>query len=215
MRCAILDDYQNVALKLADWVRVSKAVDIKVFDQWIPPAEVPEALKGFEIVCAMRERTRFPQAGARGIARPSTADHRPACATLQSTSRLRTNAASSCAGRAGSGNPTAGIAIGLMLELTRHIGYENARLKAGAPWQIDDRHRPRRQDAGRRRIRQARDPGRQYCQGVRHERHCVEPKPDAGEMRRSGCDLRQQGGSVSHRRHRLDPSHAQRSLARA
>jgi len=38
-------------------------------------------------------------------------------------------------GTGGSGNPTAGIAIGLMLELTRRIGYENARLKAGAPWQ--------------------------------------------------------------------------------
>jgi D-3-phosphoglycerate dehydrogenase len=34
------------------------------------------------------------------------------------------------------GNPTAGIAVGLMLELTRRIGYENARLKTGAPWQI-------------------------------------------------------------------------------
>ena len=33
------------------------------------------------------------------------------------------------------GNPTAGIAIGLMLELTRRIGYENARMKAGVPWQ--------------------------------------------------------------------------------
>jgi D-3-phosphoglycerate dehydrogenase len=33
------------------------------------------------------------------------------------------------------GNATAAIAIGLMLELTRHIGYENARLKAGASWQ--------------------------------------------------------------------------------
>ena len=33
------------------------------------------------------------------------------------------------------GNATAGIATGLMLELTRHIGFENARLKAGAPWQ--------------------------------------------------------------------------------
>src|SRR5262249_1671652 len=30
---------------------------------------------------------------------------------------------------------TSGIAIGLMLELTRHIGYENARLKAGETWQ--------------------------------------------------------------------------------
>jgi phosphoglycerate dehydrogenase-like enzyme len=33
------------------------------------------------------------------------------------------------------GNPTSGIAIGLMLELTRRIGYENARMKAGEPWQ--------------------------------------------------------------------------------
>jgi D-3-phosphoglycerate dehydrogenase len=33
------------------------------------------------------------------------------------------------------GNATAAIATGLMLELARHIGYENARLKAGAPWQ--------------------------------------------------------------------------------
>jgi D-3-phosphoglycerate dehydrogenase len=34
------------------------------------------------------------------------------------------------------GNPTTGIAFGLMLELTRHIGFENARLKGGAPWQV-------------------------------------------------------------------------------
>jgi D-3-phosphoglycerate dehydrogenase len=34
------------------------------------------------------------------------------------------------------GNPTAGLVIGLMLELTRKIGFENARMKAGEPWQI-------------------------------------------------------------------------------
>jgi phosphoglycerate dehydrogenase-like enzyme len=33
------------------------------------------------------------------------------------------------------GNPTSGIAIGLMLELTRRIGFENARMKAGERWQ--------------------------------------------------------------------------------
>jgi D-3-phosphoglycerate dehydrogenase len=33
------------------------------------------------------------------------------------------------------GNPTAGITFGLILELTRRVGYENARLKAGEPWQ--------------------------------------------------------------------------------
>jgi D-3-phosphoglycerate dehydrogenase len=34
------------------------------------------------------------------------------------------------------GSPTTGIVFGLMLELTRRIGFENARLKAGAPWQV-------------------------------------------------------------------------------
>ena len=33
-RCAILDDYQNVALKLADWSKVSGDIDIKVFDEF-------------------------------------------------------------------------------------------------------------------------------------------------------------------------------------
>ena len=35
----------------------------------------------------------------------------------------------------GYGSPTVGIVFGLMLELTRRIGFENARMKAGAPWQ--------------------------------------------------------------------------------
>jgi len=38
-------------------------------------------------------------------------------------------------GTGAAGSPTTGIAFGLMLELTRRIGFENARLKAGAPWQ--------------------------------------------------------------------------------
>ena len=39
-------------------------------------------------------------------------------------------------GTGGVGSPTTGIAIGLMLELTRRIGFENARMKAGEPWQV-------------------------------------------------------------------------------
>jgi phosphoglycerate dehydrogenase-like enzyme len=134
MRCAILDDYQNVALKLADWSAISSAVDIKVFDRWIPPAEVPEALKGFEIVCAMRERTRFPKQVLEALP-----DLRLLISTGMRNAAIDVKAANErgivVCGTGGSGNPTAGIAIGLMLELTRHIGYENARLKAGAPWQ--------------------------------------------------------------------------------
>ena len=61
-RCAILDDYQNVALKSADWSKVAGDLDCKVFNEHLGGQEnVIKALQGFEIVCAMRERTAFPR----------------------------------------------------------------------------------------------------------------------------------------------------------
>ena len=38
-------------------------------------------------------------------------------------------------GTGGFGNPTTGITFGLILELTRRIGWEHARMKSGVPWQ--------------------------------------------------------------------------------
>ena len=65
VRCAILDDYQNVALSFADWSTVSGDIEIKVFNEHLGTADqVIAALKGFPIVCAMRERTRVPTRGA-------------------------------------------------------------------------------------------------------------------------------------------------------
>src|SRR5262245_57274913 len=62
-RCAILDDYQNVALKLADWSPVARDVEIKVFNEPLgDQASVIRALAGFSIICLMRERTPFPRA---------------------------------------------------------------------------------------------------------------------------------------------------------
>ena len=63
LRCAILDDYQNVALSMADWSKVKGDLDIKVFTQHLGSQDnVVKALQGFNIVCAMRERTGFPRA---------------------------------------------------------------------------------------------------------------------------------------------------------
>ena len=46
-RCAILDDYQNVALRMADWSGVSGDLEIEVFDQHLGgPDKVVEALQG-------------------------------------------------------------------------------------------------------------------------------------------------------------------------
>src|ERR1700693_62300 len=62
VRCAILDDYQNVVLKVADWSKVKGDVDFKVFNEHLGgPDNVIAALKDFQIVVAMRERTGFPR----------------------------------------------------------------------------------------------------------------------------------------------------------
>jgi len=135
MRCAILDDYQTVALKLADWGKVKDRVEIKVFTEHLgAPDKVIAALQGFDIIVAMRERTGFSK---------KVIDALPNLKLLITTgmrnASIDTEAAKArgvtVSGTGTFGNPTSGVAIGLMLELTRRIGYENARLHAGAPWQ--------------------------------------------------------------------------------
>ncbi|MDX1514329.1 MAG: D-2-hydroxyacid dehydrogenase family protein [Gammaproteobacteria bacterium] len=60
-RIAILDDYQNVALESADWGSLPGGLEITVFDRHLGGDDaVIGALKDFEIVVAMRERTPFP-----------------------------------------------------------------------------------------------------------------------------------------------------------
>jgi D-3-phosphoglycerate dehydrogenase len=135
MQGAILDDYQNVAKTVADWSGVERDVRFRVFtDALGGPEQVIAALKECAVVCLMRERTLFgadiinalPQlklivtSGMRNAAidiAAAAARNIPVCGTES----LAT--------------PTAELTFGLMLELTRHIGYENARLKAGARWQ--------------------------------------------------------------------------------
>ena len=63
LRCAILDDYMNLALRMADWSKVADRVDLIVFNEPFASTEAAAAaLKDFEIICAMRERTPFPRA---------------------------------------------------------------------------------------------------------------------------------------------------------
>src|SRR6202045_1278653 len=58
MNIAILDDYQNVALRLANWAGVRRHAEITVFnDHVVDPSAVVERLLPFDVVCVMRERT--------------------------------------------------------------------------------------------------------------------------------------------------------------
>jgi phosphoglycerate dehydrogenase-like enzyme len=135
VRAAILDDYQSVAMSFADWSPIARDVEIKVFNKpFGSQDEAIKALQGFAIVAGMRERTSFPRKVIEAL--PDL--------KLLITTGARNNSfdVKACAergvtvcGTGAAGSPTTGIAFGLMLELTRRIGFENARLKAGAPWQ--------------------------------------------------------------------------------
>jgi D-3-phosphoglycerate dehydrogenase len=136
IKAAILDDYQNVALQYADWSPIAKDVEVTVFNKPFASLEdAAKALQGFAVINMMRERTPFL---------------RPMIEALPDLKLLITTGAKNnsidlqaCAergvtvcGTGGVGNPTTGIVFGLMLELTRHIGAENARMKAGEAWQV-------------------------------------------------------------------------------
>ena len=64
MKLAILDDYQQLALKSADWERLRRrGVEVAVFTQaFSSRQDAAEKLAPFDILVLMRERTPFPEA---------------------------------------------------------------------------------------------------------------------------------------------------------
>ncbi len=132
-RCAILDDYQNVATKLADWSIPD--VEVKVFNEPFADRNAAvAALKGFSIICMMRERTPFLKPTLEQLPDLKlliTSGMRNASIDLEyAASRGIT-----VCGTEAAGQPTAELAVGMILELARRIGYENNRMKSGVPWQ--------------------------------------------------------------------------------
>jgi phosphoglycerate dehydrogenase-like enzyme len=131
LRCAILDDYLNVALKVADWSPVKDSVDLGVFNEPFASTEdAASALKDFEIICAMRERTPFPRALFTALPNLKlliTSGMRNAALDLEAAKEHQVVLCGTQWGR----DPTAPLTMGLILELTRNIGRESARMHAG------------------------------------------------------------------------------------
>jgi lactate dehydrogenase-like 2-hydroxyacid dehydrogenase len=131
MKIAILDDYQNVALKLADWSDVAQRAEITVFNDHVAdPSAVVERLLPFDIVCVMRERTPLPRdiiqqlpqlkliasTGARNASIDEAAA-RERGITITATSYWST--------------PTIELTWALILASMRHIVRENTAIHAG------------------------------------------------------------------------------------
>src|SRR5271156_5307544 len=58
LKIAVLDDYQHVALSLADWSVLAARATVTAFDDHLAdPDAIVERLRPFDIVCVMRERT--------------------------------------------------------------------------------------------------------------------------------------------------------------
>ncbi len=134
MRVAVIDDYQNVAMEVADWGPVTKDCEVTVFkDHLADEDEVAARLGDFEIVVIMRERTPFPR---------SLFEKLPNLKLLV-TSGMRNLALDvAAAGDHGvvvSGTPSAGTSTaeltwGLLLGLARRIPEEDRATRLGA-WQ--------------------------------------------------------------------------------
>jgi D-3-phosphoglycerate dehydrogenase len=135
LRCAILDDYFNIALDVADWSRIADRVDVTVFNHhFASEARAASALKDFEIVCAMRERTPFPHTLIAELPKLKlllTSGMRNAAIDMEAA---KARGIVVCGTQWGQ-DPTAALTMGLILELTRGIGRQNAQMHAGELWQ--------------------------------------------------------------------------------
>lgn len=140
MRISILDDYQNVALELADWSALRARAEIAVERRpFASEDEAARALAGSQIVVAMRERTPFPR---------SLVERLPELKLLITTgmrnaafdmAALRDRGITVC-GTEGSGADTAELAWGLILGAARRIAEDHRSMREGL-WQTRIGHR--------------------------------------------------------------------------
>ncbi|WP_431771226.1 D-2-hydroxyacid dehydrogenase family protein [Streptomyces cucumeris] len=134
-RCAVLDDYQGVALSMADWSELRDAVDVVVHRRPITGQDaLVEAVGDCEIVVIMRERTPFPAEVFARLPRLRllvTTGMRNAAVDLAAAAR---HGVTVC-GTASSSDPAVELTWALILGLVRHVVPESTALRDGGPWQ--------------------------------------------------------------------------------
>lgn len=136
LKCAILDDYQKVALDLADWSSISEKVDVTAFHQHFNHEdELIEVLQDFDIIAIMRERTPFQKSLFAHLPKLKllvTTGMRNAAIDLEAAKEHHVTVC----GTASDSAPPTELAWGLILNLARQITQENLNLRNNGPWQI-------------------------------------------------------------------------------
>jgi len=131
-KVAILDDYQGVALQMADWSVLAPECRVEVFrDHLSDLAAVADRLRDFEIVTCMRERTPFGRdllARLPNLRLLVTTGMRNAAIDLQAATDRGVMV---CGTAGGPESPPAELTWGLILALVRHIPREDAATRAG------------------------------------------------------------------------------------
>ena len=131
---AVLDDYQGIAMSLADWSAVSDRANITVFRDHLADEEaVAERLAPFDVVCIMRERT--PMSGSLLRRLPNLkliASTAPRNAAIDLVAAAERGVAVAHTGYFS--EPTIELTWALILASARHISSEEASVRAGG-WQ--------------------------------------------------------------------------------
>lgn len=134
-KIAIFDDYQGVALDLADWSVLAGRADLTVFrDHLSDPAAVIARLQPFDGVCVMRERTPLPRTILTALPQLRLIVSTGARNAAIDLDAAREQGITVC-NTGGGGNGTLELTWGLILSALRHLQAETASIQAGG-WQV-------------------------------------------------------------------------------
>jgi phosphoglycerate dehydrogenase-like enzyme len=135
IRIAILDDYQYVALEMADWSPLAGRAEIMVFnDHLSDPDKVVERLLPFDVVCVMRERTPLPRSVIEQLPRLKLiASTGPRNAAIDVEAAVERGIVVTHTGY--DARSTIEMTWALILASARQVALENAHLRAGG-WQL-------------------------------------------------------------------------------
>jgi len=133
MKIAILDDWQRIARRSADWSALEARAEVAFFNQaFSNEDQAAQELAGFDIIMAMRERTAFPASLLRRLPKLKMLAMTGArAASIDLAYLVARGVVVSTTGGGGSGSATAELALGLMLAAVRRIPLGDAEIRAG------------------------------------------------------------------------------------